>query len=65
MNDPNTTDDLLDDLEAEFEELLEKGDRVTLDYAVEVAAPLWAAQELRKRVTATQEMLAEWREEAA
>lgn len=65
MNDPNTTDDLLDDLEAEFEELLENGDRVALDYAIEVAAPLWAAQELRKRVAATEEMVSEWAEEAA
>jgi hypothetical protein len=66
MNDPNApTDDLLEDLEIEFRELVEAGDPRALEYAIEHAAPLWVAQEFAKRVKATEEMLAEWQEEAA
>lgn len=66
MNDPNTTDDgLIDDLEDEFRGLVEGGDPGALEYAIEHASPLWVAQEFAKRVAATEEMVAEWREEAA
>lgn len=66
MNDPNDTDDgLLDDLEEEFRELVEAGDPRALEYAIEHATPLWAAREYPKRVAAAEEMVAEWREEAA
>lgn len=36
-----------------------------LEVLAEHVAPLWAAREHEKRVAATQDMLAEWREEAA
>lgn len=109
MNDPSHTDHdrgLLDDLESEYMELAEKGDRKAVRYAMEesvvfecavvgnvmallnssppsrhllgelirkdliktlakYAAPLWAAAELPKRVEATEQMVAEWQEEAA
>jgi hypothetical protein len=65
MNDPNTTtDDLQEDLETQFRELVEAGDPQALDYAIEHASPLWVAQEFTKRVAATEEMVAEWAEEA-
>lgn len=66
MNDPNATDDdgLLEDLEAEFVELMAKSDPRAVAYAIQVAAPLWALRELPKRRAATQEMLDDWAEEA-
>jgi hypothetical protein len=66
MNDPNaTTDDLLEDLEIEFRELVEAGDPRALEYAIEHASPLWVAQEFSKRVKETEEMKEEWAAEAA
>jgi hypothetical protein len=66
MNDPNATDDdgLLEDLEAEFVELIAKGDPRAVAYAIQVAAPQWAARELPKRVAEFKEMGAEWEDEA-
>lgn len=66
MNDPNHTDDpLLDDLEAEFRELVEAGDPRALEYAIEHASPLWVAREFQKRLAATEEMVAYLAEVAA
>jgi hypothetical protein len=67
MNDPNDTDaddGLLEDLEMEFVELIAKGDPRAVAYAIQVAAPLWAARELPKRLTAIKEMVEDWAEEA-
>jgi hypothetical protein len=67
MNDPNDTDAddaLLDVLEAEFVEMMAKGDLRAVAYAIQAAAPLWAAQEYPKRKATTQDMLAEWEDEA-
>ena len=65
MNDPNATDDdaLLEDLEIEFVELMAKNDPRAVAYAIQVAAPLWAARELPKRVAEFTEMRAEWAQE--
>lgn len=66
MNDPNDTDDgLIEDLEEEFRGLVEAGDPGALEYAIEHASPLWVAREFQKRIAATEQMLAEWAEEAA
>jgi hypothetical protein len=67
MNDPNDTDDdgLLEDLEAEFVERIGKGEPRAVAYAIQVAAPLWAARELPKRIAEFAEMRAEWAQEGA
>ena len=67
MNDPNAKDDdgLLEELEEEFVSLIAQSDPRAVAYAIQVAAPLWAAREHPKRLAATQEMVDEWAEERA